>query len=71
MPQESKCLTCTHHIFGGMTEALDDFAKSLADAFKPRLAMGWYVCLVSVAVAIALFFISNGSAEENGTSDVE
>lgn len=61
----------TDDIFGGMTDALDDFAKSLADAFKPRLAMGWYVCLVSVAVAIALFFISNGSAEENETSDVE
>lgn len=47
----------TDDIFGGMTEALDDFAKSLADAFKPRLAMGWYVCLVSVAVAIALVLI--------------
>jgi len=44
----------TDDIFGGMTEALDDLANSLADAFKPRLAMGWYVCLLSVVVAATL-----------------
>ena len=44
----------TDDIFGGMTEALDDLANSLADAFKPRLAMGWYVCLLSVVVGAAL-----------------
>ena len=30
----------TDDIFGGMTQALDDLTKSIADAFKPRLAMG-------------------------------
>ena len=60
----------TDDIFGGMTQAFDDFAKSLADAFKPRLAMGWYVCLVSVAVAIALVFIQSRSSDVNEQSSV-
>ena len=41
-----------------VTQATDDifgdFAKSLTDAFKPRLAMGWYICLLSVVVAVVL-----------------
>ena len=53
----------TDDIFGGMTQALDDFAKSLADAFTPRLALGWYVCLVSVAVAIALVLVPGEQSE--------
>ena len=57
--------------FSGLTQALDEFAKSLADAFKPRLAMGWYVCLVSVAVAIALVFVPNGSSDTNESSSDE
>lgn len=57
-------------IFGGMTQAFGDLAKSLTDAFKPRLAMGWYVCLVSAAVAIVLLFIPNKPSEENESSHV-
>jgi hypothetical protein len=53
----------TDDIFGGMTQALDDFAKSIADAFKPRLAMGWYVCLLSLAVAITMVFIPRKQSE--------
>jgi hypothetical protein len=53
----------TDDIFGGMTQALDDFAKSIADAFKPRLAMGWYICLLSVAVAITMVFIPRKQSE--------
>jgi len=60
----------TDDIFGEMTQAFDDFANSLADAFKPRLAMGWYVCLVSVAVAIALVFIKSRSSDVNEQSNV-
>ena len=47
----------TDDIFGEMTQAFDDFAKSLTDAFKPRLAMGWYVCLLSSAAAAALILV--------------
>lgn len=46
----------TDDIFGGMTQALDEFANSLAEAFKPRLAIGWYICLLSVVVAAVLVF---------------
>ena len=60
----------TDDIFGEMTQAFDDFANSLADAFKPHLAMGWYVCLVSVAVAIALVFIQSSSSDVNEQSSV-
>jgi hypothetical protein len=35
-------------IFGDITKAFDEFAKSLSEAFKPRLAIGWYLCLLSV-----------------------
>ena len=53
----------TDDIFGGMTQALDDLTKSLTDAFKPRLAMGWYVCLLSVAVAIALVLVQGKQSQ--------
>jgi len=47
----------TDDIFGEMTQVFDDFAKSLTDAFKPRLAMGWYVCLLSSAAAAAFILV--------------
>lgn len=53
----------TDDIFGGMTQALDDLTKSIADAFKPRLAMGWYVCLISSVVAAILIFVSSKNPE--------
>ena len=48
----------TDDIFGDLTEALDEFAQTLADAFKPRLAMGWYVCAVSLICAFAIIFVN-------------
>ena len=48
----------TDDIFGDLTEALDEFAQTLADAFKPRLAMGWYVSVVSLVCALAIMFIN-------------
>jgi len=48
----------TDGILGDISQAFDDFAQSLTDAFKPRLAMGWYVCLGSIIVAIAMMLIS-------------
>ena len=47
----------TDDIFGDLTEALDEFAQTLADAFKPRLAMGWYVSAVSLICALAIVFV--------------
>ena len=58
----------TENIFGDLTEALDEFAQTLTDAFKPRLAMGWYVCVVSVAFALIIMFVSfrkSGSTDES------
>jgi hypothetical protein len=48
----------TDDIFGDLTEALDEFAQTLADAFKPRLAMGWYVCAVSILGALGVMLIN-------------
>jgi hypothetical protein len=48
----------TDDVFGDLTEALDEFAQTLADAFKPRLAMGWYVSAVSLVCALAIMFVN-------------
>ena len=48
----------TDDIFADLTKALDEFAQTLADAFKPRLAMGWYVSAVSVACALVIMFFN-------------
>jgi len=50
--------------FSGLTQAFDDLAKSLTDALKPHLAIGWYVCLLSVAVTSALIFTNRAVTED-------
>lgn len=58
----------TDDIFGDLTKALDEFAQTLADAFKPRLAMGWYVSAVSVACALVIMFVSFRKSGNTGES---
>ena len=50
--------------FSGLTQALDDLTKSLTDALKPHLAIGWYVCLLSLAVTAALIFTNRAVTED-------
>ena len=50
--------------FSGLTQALDDLTKSLTDALKPHLAIGWYVCLLAVAVTAALIFTNRAVPED-------
>jgi hypothetical protein len=59
----------TENIFGDFTEALDEFAQTLTDAFKPRLAMGWYVCMLSILVAFTAIFINFKKSSTNNPSD--
>jgi hypothetical protein len=56
--------TPTDTTFSGLTQAFDDLAKSLTDALKPQLAIGWYVCLLSVAVTSALIFTNRAVTED-------
>jgi len=56
-------------LFGDITEAFDEFAKTLSDAVKPRLAMGWYVCMLSILVAFTAIFINFKKSSTNNPSD--
>lgn len=42
---------------GEFGQAIDDFTKSLTEAFTPRLAMGWYVSSLSVVSASVFIFL--------------
>jgi hypothetical protein len=42
---------------GEFGQAIDDFTKSLTEAFTPRLAMGWYVSSLSVVAASVFIFL--------------
>jgi hypothetical protein len=44
--------------FGDTAEVFGEFADSLLDAFRPRLAIGWYVCLISVVLAAVVLTVS-------------
>lgn len=57
-------------LFGDVTEAFDEFAQTLADAFKPNLAMGWYVCMLSTVVAFAAILISLRKPSTSNPSDI-
>lgn len=50
--------TVADDIFGEFAtdfqESLDEFSNSLAEAFKPRLASGWYITLVSSLGSLGL-----------------
>jgi len=50
--------TVADDIFGEFAtdfqESLDEFTNSLAEAFKPRLASGWYITLVSSLGSLGL-----------------
>ena len=50
-------------IFGDITQAFDDFAKSLSEALKPRLAIGWYLCLLSVLTCGVLVVLAKRKAQ--------
>ena len=41
-------------VLGDFTNIFDDFAKSLAEALKPRIGLGWYLCIGASLVALAL-----------------
>jgi hypothetical protein len=55
--EDSSTPEMTVPLLGGFSQAIDEFTSSLAEAFRPRLAMGWYVCLISVLAASVLMFI--------------
>lgn len=57
-PENEPVTQTTDDIFGDLTKALDEFAQTLADAFKPRLAMGWYLSAVSLAFALLILFVN-------------
>ena len=50
-------------IFGDITQVFDEFAKSLSDAFKPRLVIGWYLCLLSVLACGVLVVLAKRKAQ--------
>jgi hypothetical protein len=50
-------------IFGDITQAFDEFAKSLSEALKPRLAIGWYLCLLSVLACGVLVVLAKRKAQ--------
>lgn len=50
-------------IFGDITQAFDEFAKSLSEALKPRLAIGWYLCLLSVLTCGVLVVLAKRKAQ--------
>lgn len=47
----------TDQSLGEFGQALDEFTKSLTEAFTPRLAMGWFVSLLSAVSAAVFIFI--------------
>ena len=53
--------TSTDTVLGDFSQALEDFTKSLTDALKPSLAIGWYICVLSVVGAGALMFVRRSS----------
>ena len=61
---ESSSTPTVDTTFSGFTQALDDLTKSLTEALKPHLAIGWYVCLISVAVSLALIFMNRAVTED-------
>ena len=50
-------------IFGDITQVFDEFAKSLSEAFKPRLVIGWYLCLLSVLACGVLVVLAKRKAQ--------
>ena len=46
-----------------ITQVFDEFAKSLSDAFKPRLVIGWYLCLLSVLACGVLVVLAKRKAQ--------
>jgi len=56
-------------LFGDIAGAIDEFTQSLADAFRPRLAMGWYVCMLSALVAFAVICLRFRKPRASNPSD--
>ena len=65
---ENDSTVTTDPLLGDFAKAIDEFTKSLTDALKPRLEIGWYICLVSVAVSAALIFVKRS---KTGDVDVD
>ncbi|NBO54123.1 MAG: hypothetical protein EBU84_05935 [Actinobacteria bacterium] len=61
---ESGASQTTDTVFGDFAKALDDFAKSISDALKPSLAIGWYLCVISAVVSAVLLFVRHTSAPD-------
>jgi len=55
-------------LLAGFTQAIDELTKSLTDALKPKLAIGWYVCLLSVFVSSVLFFLGRAGARSDDSA---
>jgi hypothetical protein len=43
---------------GELTDAINEFTNSILEAFKPRLAIGWYVTLIASVAAIGIIAAS-------------
>jgi hypothetical protein len=43
---------------GEFTDALNEFTNSILEAFKPRLAIGWYVTLIASVASIGIIAVS-------------
>ena len=61
---ESSSISSDDTILGDFSQTLEDFTKSLTDALKPSLAIGWYVCLVSVVGAGVLMLIGRSRTQD-------
>jgi hypothetical protein len=61
---EGESTVTTDPLLGDFAKAIDEFTKSLTDALKPRLAIGWYICLVSVAVSAAFIFVKRSKTDD-------
>jgi hypothetical protein len=43
---------------GELTDAINEFTNSIMEAFKPRLAIGWYVTLIASVASIGIIAAS-------------
>jgi hypothetical protein len=50
---------------GELTDAINEFTNSILEAFKPRLAIGWYVTLMASVAAIGM--IATSMKRENSS----
>lgn len=61
---ESGASQTSDAVLGDFAKALDDLAKSITDALKPSLAIGWYLCMISAIVGGVLLFVRHTSVTD-------